>query len=74
MILVRYALARFQLRSYYMRTGRSASNMEDIYGPVLLCILLVGALCVNFYLRAPLIFSSLGPDSSSPAQPMYQVL
>ncbi|KAI8364862.1 VTC domain-containing protein [Choanephora cucurbitarum] len=65
-----YALARFQLRSYYMRTGRSASNMEDIYGPVLLCILLVGALCVNFYLRAPLIFSSLGPGSSSPAQPM----
>lgn len=41
-----------------MRTGRALVNMEDIYGPVILCVLLVTALCVNFYLRAPLIFSS----------------
>lgn len=41
-----------------MRTGRSLSNMEDIYGPIVLCVLLVTALFINFYLRAPLIFSS----------------
>ena len=41
-----------------MRTGRSMANMEDIVGPILLCVLLVTALGVNFYLRAPVIFSS----------------
>ncbi|KAG1078355.1 hypothetical protein G6F42_024306 [Rhizopus arrhizus] len=52
-----YALVRFQLRAYQMRTGRGMVNMEDIYGPVLLCVLLVTALGINFYLRAPLLFS-----------------
>jgi hypothetical protein len=55
-----YALARFQLRAYQMRTGRNLVNMEDIYGPVLLCVLLVTALGINFYLRAPLLFASSG--------------
>lgn len=41
-----------------MRTGRSLANMEDLVGPAVLCVLLVTALGVNFYLRAPLIFSS----------------
>ncbi|KAL9542376.1 hypothetical protein MBANPS3_008646 [Mucor bainieri] len=56
-----YALVRFQLRAYQMRTGRGMINMEDIYGPVLLCVLLVTALGINFYLRAPLLFTS--PES-----------
>lgn len=41
-----------------MRTDRALVNMEEIYGHVISCVLLVTALCVNFYLRAPLIFSS----------------
>lgn len=53
-----YALVRFQLRAYQMRTGRGLVNMEDIYGPILLCVLLVTALGINFYLRAPLLFIS----------------
>lgn len=49
---------RFQLRAYQMRTGRSFANMEDIVGPAVLCVLLVTALGINFYLRVPLMFSS----------------
>ncbi|KAI8343323.1 VTC domain-containing protein [Chlamydoabsidia padenii] len=50
-----YALVRFQIRAYQMRTGRNLLRMDDIYGPAVLCILLVTALLVNFYLRAPLL-------------------
>lgn len=41
-----------------MRSGGSLANMEDIVGPIILCVLLVTALGINFYLRAPVIFSS----------------
>ncbi|ORZ16555.1 VTC domain-domain-containing protein [Absidia repens] len=50
-----YALFRFQIRAYQMRTGRNILRMDDIYGPAVLCVLLVAALVVNFYLRAPLL-------------------
>lgn len=41
-----------------MRTGRNILRMDDIYGPVVLCVLLVTALLINFYLRAPLLAQS----------------
>ncbi|KAI8069214.1 VTC domain-containing protein [Gongronella butleri] len=50
-----YALARFQLRAYLMRTGKNHLRMDDIYGPVVLCVLLVVALMLNFYLRLPML-------------------
>ncbi|KAI8996801.1 VTC domain-containing protein [Pilobolus umbonatus] len=59
-VIALYALGRFQLRVYQIRMGCAALSVEDIYGPIILCILLVAALGVNFYLRAPLLF---GVDS-----------
>ncbi|KAI8082921.1 VTC domain-containing protein [Halteromyces radiatus] len=53
-----YALIRFQIRAYQMRTGRHLLRIDDIYGPAVLCILLVSALVINFYLRAPLLAQS----------------
>ncbi|CAO3615993.1 unnamed protein product [Cunninghamella blakesleeana] len=53
-----YALFRFQIRAYQMRTGRNILRMDDIYGPIVLCVLLVTALLINFYLRAPLLSQS----------------
>ncbi|KAI8970456.1 VTC domain-containing protein [Mycotypha africana] len=53
-----YALFRFQMRAYQMKTGRTIMDMEDLYGPAVLCALLIAALAINFYLRAPLIFPS----------------
>ncbi|KAF7727939.1 vacuolar transporter chaperone [Apophysomyces ossiformis] len=55
-----YALGRFQVRAWQLRTGRNIIRYDDIYGPTVLCILMVTALVVNFYLRAPTF--------SSPAQ------
>ncbi|KAG0750335.1 hypothetical protein G6F57_001758 [Rhizopus arrhizus] len=52
-----YALARFHLRAFQLRTGRLSIRIDDIYGPGVLCALLVTALAINFYLRAPLLFS-----------------
>ncbi|CAO3627233.1 unnamed protein product [Cunninghamella echinulata] len=53
-----YALFRFQIRAYQMRTGKNILRMDDIYGPIVLCVLLVTALLINFYLRAPLLSQS----------------
>lgn len=38
-----------------MRTGRYILRYDDLYGPTVLCICLVTALLVNFYLRVPLM-------------------
>ncbi|KAI9313257.1 VTC domain-containing protein [Dichotomocladium elegans] len=50
-----YALARYQFRAWQLRTGRYVIRYDDLYGPTVLCICLVTALCVNFYLRLPVI-------------------
>ncbi|KAI7860285.1 VTC domain-containing protein [Circinella umbellata] len=54
-ILSFYALGRYQLRAYQLRTGRYISRYDDLYGPTILCVCLVAALVVNFCLRLPLI-------------------
>lgn len=55
----RYALIRYQIRSWQLRTNRHIIRYDDIWGPTVLCILLVVALMVNFYLR----FSTLSPTT-----------
>ncbi|KAI9245168.1 VTC domain-containing protein [Sporodiniella umbellata] len=50
-VLCLYALFRYQIRSYQLRTHRNLVRYDDIWGPTILCILLVTALIVNFYLR-----------------------
>ncbi|KAG1149447.1 hypothetical protein G6F37_000443 [Rhizopus arrhizus] len=54
-----YALIRYQIRSWQLRTNRHIIRYDDIWGPTVLCILLVVALMVNFYLR----FSTLSPTT-----------
>lgn len=53
-----YALARFQIRSWQIRTNRQIVRYDDVWGPTVLCILLVTALVVNFYLRADTLSAS----------------
>ncbi|KAG0174288.1 vacuolar transporter chaperone [Apophysomyces sp. BC1034] len=53
-----YALGRFQIRAWQLRTGRNIIRYDDVYGPTVLCVLMVTALLVNFYLRAPTFSSS----------------
>lgn len=48
-----YALGRYQFRAWQLRTGRYIMSYDDLYGPSVLCICLVIALIVNFYLRVP---------------------
>ncbi|KAI8389394.1 VTC domain-containing protein [Blakeslea trispora] len=45
-----YALYRFEKRSW-MINRRSNGRYDDVWGPAVLCALLVGAIIVNFYLR-----------------------
>ncbi|KAI8342077.1 VTC domain-containing protein [Chlamydoabsidia padenii] len=45
-----YALYRFEKRAW-MINRRIAGRYDDLWGPAVLCVLLVGALIVNFYLR-----------------------
>ncbi|KAF7721091.1 vacuolar transporter chaperone [Apophysomyces ossiformis] len=45
-----YALARYQYRGWTLRK-QSNARYDDVYGPVILCVLIVMALLVNFYLR-----------------------
>ncbi|KAI8089475.1 VTC domain-containing protein [Halteromyces radiatus] len=45
-----YALYRFEKRAY-MINRQIDGRYDDLYGPAVLCVLLVGALIVNFYLR-----------------------
>ncbi|KAI8092913.1 VTC domain-containing protein [Halteromyces radiatus] len=45
-----YALYRFEKRAY-MINRRILGRYDDLWGPAILCVLLVGALIVNFYLR-----------------------
>ncbi|CAO3664085.1 unnamed protein product [Rhizopus microsporus] len=52
-----YALARFHFRAFRLQTGRTDLRLDDIYGPGVLCALLVTALAFNFYVRIPLLFS-----------------
>ncbi|KAL0074625.1 VTC domain-containing protein [Phycomyces blakesleeanus] len=61
-----YALVRFQLRAWQMRTGNTSLRYDDIYGPVVLCVLMITALGVNFYLRAPLLAASVTPTQVTP--------
>ncbi|PHZ14729.1 uncharacterized protein RHIMIDRAFT_290383 [Rhizopus microsporus ATCC 52813] len=53
-----YALIRYQIRSWQLRTNLNLIRYDDIWGPTVLCILLVVALIVNFYLR----FETLSPS------------
>ncbi|KAI8377892.1 VTC domain-containing protein [Radiomyces spectabilis] len=59
-----YALGRFQFRAWQLRTGRNIIRYDDIYGPTILCVMLVTALILNFYLRAPTL-SSNAPGATS---------
>ncbi|CAO3616132.1 unnamed protein product [Cunninghamella echinulata] len=45
-----YALYRFEKRAY-MINRRILGRYDDLWGPAVLCVLLIGALIVNFYLR-----------------------
>ncbi|KAI9498721.1 hypothetical protein BDB00DRAFT_726388, partial [Zychaea mexicana] len=45
-----YALYRFEKRAW-MINRRMLGRYDDLWGPAVLCCLLVGALIVNFYLR-----------------------
>ncbi|KAG0166358.1 vacuolar transporter chaperone [Apophysomyces sp. BC1034] len=49
-ILALYALGRYQYRAWHLRK-RSKARYDDVYGPVALCLLIVLALLLNFYLR-----------------------
>ncbi|ORX55806.1 hypothetical protein DM01DRAFT_1286062 [Hesseltinella vesiculosa] len=45
-----YALYRFEQRAWMIHR-RIDGRYDDIWGPVVLCVLLVIALIINFYLR-----------------------
>ncbi|KAI8072566.1 VTC domain-containing protein [Gongronella butleri] len=45
-----YALYRFEKRAY-MINRQIDGRYDDLWGPAVLCVMLVGALIVNFYLR-----------------------
>ncbi|CAO3699880.1 unnamed protein product [Rhizopus stolonifer] len=45
-----YALYQFERRAW-MINRRIVGRYDDLWGPAVLCVLLVGALVVNFYLR-----------------------
>ncbi|KAI8091370.1 VTC domain-containing protein [Gilbertella persicaria] len=45
-----YALFQFEKRAW-MINRRIVGRYDDLWGPAVLCVLLVGALVVNFYLR-----------------------
>jgi SPX domain protein involved in polyphosphate accumulation/uncharacterized membrane protein YidH (DUF202 family) len=49
-ILAIYAQIRYQYRGWQLR-HQSTKRYDDIWGPAVLCVLLVGALVLNFYLR-----------------------
>ncbi|KAI9281902.1 VTC domain-containing protein [Sporodiniella umbellata] len=53
-----YALFRFHFRAFQLRTGRASLRIDDVYGPGILCALLITALAVNFYLRIPYLFET----------------
>ncbi|KAI9498719.1 VTC domain-containing protein [Zychaea mexicana] len=50
MVLALYAFGRYRYRAWQI-TNRPRIRYDDIYGPIGLCILVVGALIVNFVLR-----------------------
>ncbi|KAI7877684.1 hypothetical protein K492DRAFT_231532 [Lichtheimia hyalospora FSU 10163] len=50
MILSLYAFGRYRYRAWQI-TNRPRIRYDDLYGPIGLCILLVGALILNFVLR-----------------------
>jgi uncharacterized membrane protein YidH (DUF202 family) len=58
-----YAQIRFQYRAWQLRNHNTA-RYDDTWGPLALCILLVAALIINFYLR----FS----QGSAPSNPVNQ--
>ncbi|KAI8143443.1 VTC domain-containing protein [Fennellomyces sp. T-0311] len=63
-LLAIYALWRYQYRSWQIRT-RSNSRYDDMYGPAILCTLLVIAIIVNFSLR----FNQPSSPGSTPYHP-----
>ncbi|EPB84244.1 hypothetical protein HMPREF1544_09036 [Mucor circinelloides 1006PhL] len=50
-LLALYALARFQYRAWQLRSPNQKGRFDDIYGPAVLCVLIVAALVINFWLR-----------------------
>ncbi|KAK4519646.1 uncharacterized protein ATC70_009883 [Mucor velutinosus] len=59
-----YALARFQIRSWQLRNNKQIVRYDDVWGPTVLCILIVIALVVNFCLRADTLSSSYEDTSA----------
>ncbi|OAD06778.1 hypothetical protein MUCCIDRAFT_152122 [Mucor lusitanicus CBS 277.49] len=56
MLLALYALARFQYRAWQLRRPHQTGRFDDLYGPAVLCILIVAALVINFWLRFSHLF------------------
>jgi uncharacterized membrane protein YidH (DUF202 family) len=50
-VLSLYALFRFQYRAKMLRNHQAQARYDDVYGPAVLCLLIVGALVINFWLR-----------------------
>ncbi|KAJ2964867.1 hypothetical protein NQZ79_g405 [Umbelopsis isabellina] len=59
-VLAIYAQIRFQYRAWQLRNF-STKRYDDVWGPAVLCIMIVGALVLNFYLR----FGQTTPKPSS---------
>ena len=51
MMLALYALGRYQYRAWQLRNPSQTGRFDDLYGPAVLCVLVVGALIINFWLR-----------------------
>ncbi|KAI8641649.1 VTC domain-containing protein [Parasitella parasitica] len=66
-LLSLYALARFQIRSWQLRTNKQIVRYDDVWGPTVLCILIVTALIINFYLRADTLSSSYHQEDAAVA-------
>ncbi|KAI9313256.1 VTC domain-containing protein [Dichotomocladium elegans] len=67
-VLAIYSLWRYQYRAWQIRT-RSTARYDDMYGPAILCVLIVAAIIVNFNLRfGQQTLASYG-SSSAPITP-----
>ncbi|KAI9470549.1 MAG: VTC domain-containing protein [Benjaminiella poitrasii] len=71
LVIALYAFFRYRLRAYKMST-RPDVRYDDLYGPVGLCCLLLGAMVLNFVLRwehPPSESTYLGVNSTTEQQP-----
>ncbi|CAO3649522.1 unnamed protein product [Mucor hiemalis] len=67
MMLALYALFRFQYRAWQLRHPNQTGRYDDLYGPAILCILVVAALVINFGLRFKYITNQESQDLYPPS-------